>query len=68
MTVNRGLHVFDYCNYVKLALIFVEGGDSLIKVGTDVQALALGILGVNFCLGIRFREGNFARALGFCNF
>ena len=44
------------------------GGDSLTKVGTDVRARALGILGVNFCPGIRFREVNFARALGFGNF
>ena len=36
-------------------------GDSLIKVGTDVRARALGILGVNFCPGIRFciLGGNF---------
>ena len=33
----------------------IEVGDSLIKVGTDVQAWALGISGVNF----------FAWALGF---
>ena len=44
------------------------GGDSLIKVGTDVWAWALGILGVNFCLGIRFWEVNFAQALGFWQF
>ena len=43
-------------------------GDSLIKVGTDVQAQALGILGVNFCPGIRFWEVNFAQALGFQQF
>ena len=30
------------------------GGHSLIKVGTDVWAWALGISGVNFCLGIKF--------------
>ena len=36
-----------------------EGGDSLIKVGTDVRARALGISGVNFCPGIRFWEENF---------
>ena len=42
-----------------------EGGDSLIKVGTDVRARALGILGINFCPGSRFWEINFARALGF---
>ena len=30
------------------------GGNSLIKVGTDVRARALGISGVNFCSGIRF--------------
>ena len=41
------------------------GGDSLIKVGTDVRAQALGISAVNFCPGIRFWEINFARALGF---
>ena len=29
-------------------------GDSLIKVGTDAQAQALGISGVNFCPGINF--------------
>ena len=44
------------------------GGDSLIKVGMDVQARALGILGVNFCPGIRFWEVNFALALGFLEF
>ena len=44
------------------------GGDFLIKVGTDVRARALGILGVNFCPGIRFWEVNFARALGFWQF
>ena len=44
------------------------GDDSLIKVGTDVRARALGILGVNFCPGIRFWEVNFARALGFWQF
>ena len=31
-----------------------RGDDSLIKVGTDVRAWALGISGVNFCPGIRF--------------
>ena len=41
------------------------GGDSLIKVGTDVRAWALGISRVNFCPGIRFWEVNFAWALGF---
>ena len=30
------------------------GGDCLRKVGTHVRAQALGILGVNFCPGIRF--------------
>ena len=30
------------------------GGDSLIKVGTDVRARALGLSGVNFCPGIKF--------------
>ena len=44
------------------------GGDSLIKVGTDVRARALGILGVNVCPGSRFWEVNFARALGFWQF
>ena len=44
------------------------GGDSLIKVGTDVRVGALGISGVNFCPGIRFWEVNFARALGFWQF
>ena len=43
-------------------------GDSLIKVGTDVQARELGILGVNFCPGSRFWEVNFAQALGFWQF
>ena len=42
-----------------------KGDDSLIKVRTDVRAQALGILGVNFCPGIRFWEVNFARALRF---
>ena len=45
-----------------------RGGDSLIKVGMDVQARALGILGVNFCPGSRFWEVNFAQALGFWKF
>ena len=45
-----------------------EGGDSLIKVGTDVGAQAFGILGVNFCLGIRIWEVNFAQTLGFWQF
>ena len=40
------------------------GGGTLIKVGTDVRARALGISGVNFCPGITFCELNFARALG----
>ena len=40
------------------------GGDSLIRVGTDVQARALGISGVSLCLGIRSLEVNFAKALG----
>ena len=31
-----------------------EGGDSLIKVGTDLRAQALGFSGVNFCPGISF--------------
>ena len=34
----------------------------------DVRAQALGILGVNFCPGIRFWEVNFAWALGFWHF
>ena len=45
-----------------------DGGDSLIKVGTNVRARALGISGVNFCPGIRFWEVNFGRALGFLQF
>ena len=44
------------------------GGDSLIKVGTNVWAQALGILGVNFCHGIRFWEVNFAQVLDFWQF
>ena len=51
-----------------MCCIFFEGGDSLIKVGTAVRAQALGISGVNFCLGIRFWEVNFAWALGFWQF
>ena len=43
-------------------------GDSLIKVGTDVQARPLGFSGVNFCPGIVFSEENFARPLDFCQF
>ena len=49
-------------------LKWAEESDSLIKVGTDVQAQALGISGVNFCPGIRFCELNFVKALGFGNF
>ena len=55
-----------FCNYVKVLIGFIlvggggGGGNSLIKVGTDVWTRALGILGVNFCLGIRFWELNFA--------
>ena len=45
-----------------------EGGDSLIKVGMDVLARALGILGVNFWPSIRFWEVSFAWASGFGNF
>ena len=45
-----------------------RGGDSLVKVGMDVWARALGILGVNFCPGIRFWKVNFALALGFWQF
>ena len=57
-----------YC-YLALTLIIIGGGgDSLIKVGTDVRARALGISGVNFCPGIRFWEVNFAWALGFWQF
>ena len=41
------------------------GGDSVIKVGRDVWARALGIFGVNFCPGIKFWEINFAQTLGF---
>ena len=33
-----------------------------------MRAQALGILGVNFCPGIRFWEINFARPLGFSQF
>ena len=44
------------------------GSDSLIKVGTDVRARALGLSGVNFCPGIRFWEVNVARALVFGKF
>ena len=44
------------------------GDDSLIKVGTDVRARALGISGVSFYPGIRFCEVNFARALSFWQF
>ena len=44
------------------------GGDSLIKVGTDVRAWALGFPRVHFCLGIRFREVKIAQALGFWQF
>ena len=40
------------------------GGDSLIKVGTDVRARALGISGVNFCPSIRFL-GEILPGLGF---
>ena len=43
-------------------------GDSLIKVGTDVRTWALSFSKVNFCLGIRFWEVNFAQALGFWSF
>ena len=47
-----------------------KGGDSLRKVGTHVWAWAraLGILGVNFCPGIRLWGVNFARELGFWQF
>ena len=47
-----------------------EGGNSPIKVDTDVQAWAwaLGFSGVNVCLGIRFWEVHFAWALGFWQF
>ena len=45
-----------------------RGGDSLIKVGTDVRARALGILGISFCPRSRFWEVNSARALGFWQF
>ena len=45
-----------FCKYVKVLIGFdlCRGGDSLIKVGTDVRARALGILAVNFCMDIRF--------------
>ena len=43
----------------------LRGGDSLIKVGTDVRAQTLGISGVNFCPCIRFCELNFVQALVF---
>ena len=46
----------------------VRGGDSLIKVGMDVRARVLGILGVNLFPGIRFREVNVAWALSFWQF
>ena len=57
----------NFCNYVKVFIGFdlCREGDSLVRVGTDVWAQALGILGVNFCLGIWFWEVNFAWALGF---
>ena len=51
-----------------------EGGDSLIRIGMDVwaralgtcisDARALGISGVNLCPGIRSWEVNFAQAFG----
>ena len=44
------------------------GGDFLTKAGTDVQARALGISGVNFCPGIGFCDVNFAREVGFWQF
>ena len=52
----------NFCDYVKVLIGFdlCRGGDSLVRVGTDVWALALGILRVNFCLGIWFWEVNFA--------
>ena len=40
------------------------GGDSLIKVGTDVRARAIAISRVNFCPGIRFL-GEIGPDLGF---
>ena len=44
----------------------VSRGDSLIKVGTDVRAWALGISEVNFCPGIiRLWEVNSARTFSF---
>ena len=43
----------------------LRGEDSLLKVGTDVRARALGISWVHFCPGIRLWEINFSRALGF---
>ena len=52
------------------SVLIGRGGEStsLIKVGVDVWAWTLGISGVNFCLGVRFWEVNFARALGFWQF
>ena len=44
------------------------GGGSLIKVGMDLWAQALGFPWVNFCLGIRFWEVKIAQALGFWQF
>ena len=41
-----------------------RGGDSLIKVGTDVRARVLSISGVNFCPSMKFCELNFARSIG----
>ena len=60
----------NFCNYVKVLIGFdlCQRGDSLVRVGTDAWAQALGILRVNFCLGIWFREVNFVWALGFWQF
>ena len=60
----------NFCNYVKVLIGFdlCRGGDSLVRVGTDVWAQVSGILRVNFCLGIWFWEVNFAWALGFWQF
>ena len=39
-------------------LVRGPGGDSLIKVGTDVRARALGILGVSFCPILHYLQGS----------
>ena len=46
-------------NYGVIRKTYTGGrGDSLIKVGTDVRAWALGFSGVNFCPNIGFWEVN----------